>query len=252
MRCVAVDWSGKAARAAEFIWIAEVRDGTLSFLENGRDRAGAIQWLVARATEDPRLVAGLDFAFSFPAWYCAQRGWRSGPEVWAALDDDEVARLLDEPPPFWGRTRRRGPEPALRVTEAGVGARSVFQIGGAGAVGTGSIRGMGHLLTLADAGFAVWPFHGSGPPVALEIYPRLMYPRPVIKSRWRARHELLLDCFAEQPSELLERAAGSEDAFDAAVSALVMARYADALATLAIDPELALEGRVWAPRPGEP
>ena len=35
--------------------------------------------------------------------------------------------------------------------------KSTFQIGGAGAVGTGSLRGMPHLLTLREAGCAVWP-----------------------------------------------------------------------------------------------
>ena len=50
----------------------------------------------------------------------------------------------------------------------------MFQIGGAGAVGTGSIRGMPHLLTLADSGFTIWPFVSGGLPTVVEIYPRAL------------------------------------------------------------------------------
>ena len=257
-RFVAVDWSGKAVGAQETIWIAEVADGRLGLLENGRDRDAVIAWLIARAEDDPQLVVGLDFAFSFPAWYCRERGWRSGSEVWSAIRDDGEALLGAGADPFWGRpgvANRLAPERRWRRTERedAPRAKSVFQIGGSGAVGTGSIRGMGHLLTLAEHGFAVWPFQGAGPPLALEIYPRLLYPRRrVVKSRWSARRALVFECFAGQPADMLERAAGSEDAFDAAVSALIMARHADALAALGPDPAYALEGRVWAPPPGEP
>ena len=48
-----------------------------------------------------------------------------------------------------------------------------------------------------------------------------------------------------------ERAAGSEDAFDAAVSALVMARHRDELSALPPVPpgsRLRLEGAIWTPR----
>lgn len=48
---------------------------------------------------------------------------------------------------------------------------------------------------------------------------------------------------------MLERAAGSEDAFDAAVSTLVMAGAADQLAALSPspDPTTAVEGKIWRP-----
>ena len=76
-----------------------------------------------------------------------------------------------------------------------------------------------------------------------EIYPRALT-GPVTKSRWTERHAYLREHFPDQ--ELLERAAGSEDAFDAAVSALVMARDLTALPVVS-DPELRLEGWAWAP-----
>lgn len=56
----------------------------------------------------------------------------------------------------------------------GIRPKSVFQIGGAGAVGTGSLRGMPILKRLRDAGFAVWPFDAPRWPCVVEIYPRLL------------------------------------------------------------------------------
>jgi hypothetical protein len=49
---------------------------------------------------------------------------------------------------------------------------------------------------------------------------------------------------------MLERAAESEDAFDAAVSALVMAEHQDQIAALTAtdDGGFAIEGKVWTPR----
>jgi hypothetical protein len=136
----------------------------------------------------------------------------------------------------------------------------VFQIGGSGAVGTGSVRGMPQLLALRAAGFAVWPFDSPRlprVPLAIEIYPRAMYGREVVKSRGTDRRRVLRQRFADQPAKLLARAGASEDAFDAAVSALVMSRCEAALRALSFDPEWApegpawaLEGRAWTPPPG--
>ena len=253
VRIVAVDWSGKLHGAAEFIWLADVRDGKLVSLENGRSREQLIDAVTAISGREPHTIVGLDFAFSFPGWWCEQRGWRQVREVWAAMGTDGD-RLLDVcAPPFWGRPDKRNDLPRgrrYRATELAdaPGAKSVFQVGGAGAVGTGSVRGMKHLLTLAERGFDVWPFGPQGWPRAVEIYPRLLT-GPVNKSSWRRRHEFLFDRFPGQPAALLERAAGSEDAFDAAASALVMAEYADQLSRLvpADAPPHAIEGRIWRP-----
>jgi hypothetical protein len=54
-------------------------------------------------------------------------------------------------PPFWGRPGKPNPHSKEQLCwrtdlKDGLGGeKSVFQIGGAGAVGTGSIRGMPHL-----------------------------------------------------------------------------------------------------------
>src|SRR5204863_8258146 len=118
----------------------------------------------------------------------------------------------------------------------------------AGAVGTGSVRGMPHLLTLAEAGFSIWPFDAPGARSVLEIYPRALT-GPVKKGRWRERHALLLRDWPEQDRALLERAAGSEDAFDATVSALVVARHVGQLGVLdqTADTDYLIEGHIWTP-----
>ena len=257
MQTIAIDWSGRARGAAEAIWLARVREGRLVELENGMERGEVIDAAIAAARDEPRTVVGLDFAFAFPAWYAERQGWASGREIWDAMRDGAEALLEACEPPFWGRrgTRAQTIGPALRRTEADAPSRpkSVFQIGGAGAVGTGSLRGMRHLADLADAGFSVWPFDDPRPPMAVEIYPRALT-GPVLKSRHRARREYLARSFPEADAVMRERAAGSEDAFDAAVSALVMARHADELAALAsVDPmsTLRLEGAIWTPRRGD-
>ena len=201
-------------------------------------------------------MIGLDFAFSFPRWWCEQRGWTSGRDVWAAMAAQGEDLLAACQPPFWGRPGRANPHPAEQLyrrtdRDAGSGApKSVFQIGGAGAVGTGSVRGMPHLLTLADAGFSVWPFSFHGWPRVVEIYPRALT-GPVNKSRWVSRHAFLRERFPEQPRDLCERAAGSEDAFDAAASALAMYAARDELRSLSStsDPDYSIEGRIWRPAP---
>jgi hypothetical protein len=255
---VAIDWSGRLSGAREAIWIAQVdASGQLTTLENGRDPAETVDYLIDLAQRAPRPVVGLDFAFGFPAWWSRQRGWCDGRDVWQAMAT-QGAQLLEQcEPPFWGRPgqpRKHLSDEGLRKTDTAIGIgpqpKSVFQIGGAGAVGTGSVRGMAQLHRLAAAGFAVWPFDKDDGtrPVAIELYPRRLT-GSVNKSAWRARHAYLLANHADQPKAMLERAAGSEDAFDAAVSAIVMGRHRDHLVTLPIvdDPTLRLEGQIWTP-----
>jgi hypothetical protein len=254
MRIVAVDWSGKLKRAEEFLWLAEVRDGHLVDLRSGLSRPKLVARLIEMTHEDARMVVGLDFAFSFPRWWCVERGWSTGREVWSGIDAEGEYLLATCEPPLWGRPGKPNPhsqEQLFRRTdlEDGVGgAKSVFQIGGAGAVGTGSIRGMPHLLTLADSGFTVWPFEPGGLPTVVEIYPRALT-GSVNKGRWADRHAFLLDRFPEQPRDLIERAASSEDAFDAAVSALVMGAHVAKLETVPSlsDDVYRIEGKIWRP-----
>ena len=243
MRFAAVDWSGRAVGDHRHIWTAVVDEGRLA-LDGGRDRRQVGDRLVELALADPGLVVGLDFGFSLPLWFLSARGLQSGLEVPSELAE---SWLRDCPPPFWGRRgRRRGPEPQFRLTElAARAAKSVFQLAGAGSVGTGSLRGFPLLRRLRAEGFALWPFDRPRLPLALEIFPRLLT-GPVRKSRLEERRSYLRD------RAWPEAAAVSEDAFDAAVSALRMHAFADLLLELPAerDPVYRREGRIWSPPPG--
>jgi hypothetical protein len=209
MQIIAVDWSGRAKGPAESLWRAEVRHGRLTELRNGLDRGELIAKLLELGEAEPRMVIGLDFAFSFPAWWCEEKGWSSGEDVWATMGHEGEDLLEGCEDPFWGRPGKRNPHPKARL---------------------------------------YWPF-SEGWPRVVEIYPRALT-GPVNKGRWSARHDYLLEHFSEQPRDLLERAAGSEDAFDAAASALVMSEHEAELRALGppADPADRVEGKIWRPR----
>lgn len=256
LRTIAVDWSGAATGAARKIWLAEARAGQLLRLEDGRTREQLAAHLVALAAEDSRLAIGLDFAFSLPAWFLAAHGLADAPALWDLVAREGERWLAECAPPFWGRPGRRRPAlPAdFRETDravpaiGGVRPKSVFQVGGAGAVGTGSLRGMPVLRTLRAAGFRIWPFDPPEPPFVVEIYPRLLT-GPVVKGRAEAR-AAALEARVGQLNEAQRAAAtASEDAFDAALAALGMAAAVPALAALPFppDPLARLEGAIWVP-----
>lgn len=253
---VAVDWSG-ARDPRRAIWLAEVVEGRLRRLEGGRGRGEVVEHLVERAARDPHLVVGLDFAFSFPDWFLREHGVESGRGAWdlaARRGEDWLATC---PPPFWGRPGRGRPDVdgLLRRTELEAGRvpgarpKSVFQIGGAGAVGTASLRGMPYLTTLAGAGFSIWPFDPPAWPLVVEIYPRLLLGK-VRKSDPGERTEYLERSWPGLEEDLAARAAGSEHALDAAVSARVMARHLDPRSLpRTTDPVVGREGWIWWPTP---
>jgi hypothetical protein len=235
MRAIAVDWSGATHTARSHIWLAEaVHPGELTRLQAGRNRDELATHLLSQATEG--LVVGLDFAFSFPAWFLDHLGLASAPELWAHVTCHGETWLAACEPPFWGRP-------------GGIMPKSIFQVGGAGAVGTGSIRGMPLLHRLHAAGATIWPFDTHRSPTVVEIYPRLMT-GPVRKSEATARRELLARRYPNLAPEHRQLASDSEDAFDAAVSALVMIDHSSDLAALPpqTDSIAALEGRIWHPR----
>jgi len=246
---MAIDWSGALTGAERRIWSAELCDGAaLPRLTSGHHRAALTTYLLATLEAQPMTVVGLDFAFSFPSWYLDELGVGSAPELWTYVADHGEGWLNDCAPPFWGRPgkpRPQGVEPFRRTERAlrrkGWAPKSIFQVGGAGSVGTGSIRGMPLLHALRQHGAHVWPFDPPGWPLVLEIYPRMLTGR-VTKSSAEARQAYLQ---ARYPG--LECA--TEDAFDAAVSALKMSDAAEELAALPEerDPELSREGRIWYP-----
>jgi hypothetical protein len=252
-RLIAIDWSGAKKGAARSIWLAEARDGRLVRLESGRTREQVGELLLGEAERDPELVVGLDFAFSLPSWFLRARGIADAPALWELMARACEDWIRDPPSPFW-RVQRRAPEGApkewqWRRTEleaervAGIRAKSVFQLVGAGHVGTGSLRGMPLLRRLREHGFRIWPFDEPAFPLAVEIYPRLLT-GAVVKTDAAARVAYLERHPELEPGFRL-LAAADENAFDAAVSALAMAAWPGDWASLPRDPEYALEGAIW-------
>jgi hypothetical protein len=108
--------------------------------------------------------------------------------------------------------------------------KSVFQIGGAGAVGTGTLRGIPFLPALRAAGWSIWPYDDPADHVAAEIWTRLLT-GPVAKSSADGRRDWLR-ANASLRGRLLRAAGDSEDAFDAAACAIVLSRCDDLDSTL--------------------
>jgi len=259
LRVIAIDWSGALSGARKHIWLAEVHDGQLLRLESGRTREQVVQHLLDEAKRDREMIVGLDFAFSFPDWFLRQRSTETARELWSLIEREGESWLATCADPFWGRPGRKRPDPAVLPEEfrrtdreaPAIGSsrpKSVFQIGGAGAVGTGSIRGMPFLGMLSDADFSIWPFDPVRLPAVVEIYPRLLTGE-VVKSRPEARDVYLRGNYPGLSHAAKVEAASSEDAFDAAVSALVMWEHREELLDLkqAADQTVLREGWIWAP-----
>ncbi len=154
--------------------------------------------------------------------------------------------------------RRGDAERAAKVL--GITPKSPFQIGGAGSVGTGSLRAMPHLLRLREAGFKVWPFESAAlggvepRPLLVEIYTRLLT-GAVAKSNAAARKAYLAakrtsdTAYADLPRAVIAKAEMSEDGFDALVCAVEMARDRDEFGglTKTEKAKLRLEGITWRP-----
>ena len=260
-RVLAVDWSGamEVREQKKGIWVAEVQGAQLLHLESGRDRAEVVELLLREQERDPNFVVGFDFSFSLPAWFLAERGLASPEALWALADEQGAGWLASCEWPFWGKPGQGRPNlpKHFRQTEtevhrtSGFLPKSTFQIAGAGTAGAGSIRGMPALARLRAAGFAVWPFDAPAlpeRPLVVEIYPRLLTGR-VTKSSFAQRRAYLEERYPGLERRAVELAASSDDAFDAAVSALVMDAAGSAFDRLepAADGEVALEGAIWEP-----
>lgn len=257
-RVLAIDWSGAKAGAQRKIWLCEVVAGEVRRLENGRTREEIVEHLIAEAGRDPQLAVGLDFAFSFPAGFLRKRAHRRVETVWeeaAALGERWLAHCPS--PPFWGKPGKKKPalgDALFRATDLAVARQtghrplSVFQIGGAGTVGVGSIRGMPLLARLRGAGFSIWPFDAARPPLVVEIWPRV-FVGDVRKSRRDERRRFLEERCPGIPKSARADAVASDDAFDALVAGLAMDRHRDELARLerAAGGQARLEGAIWRP-----
>jgi len=217
-RAIAVDWSGARAGERRVIWLAEAVEGLLVRIECGRSREEVVAHLLEEAARDPDLVVGLDFAFSLPEWFLRASGVDEVAGAWELVAREGETWLADPTPPFW--RIRKATSNGFRRTELECGGRpkSVFQLVGAGQVGTGSLRGMPFLPKLRER-FAIWPFDEPRLPLLVEIYPSLYSGE---RDGYRNEH-----------------------ARDAAASALALSRWAGDWRRLPRDPEYALEGRIW-------
>ena len=290
-RVVGVDWSGdQGPGQRRKIWAGVWTASTGKvLLESGRTRVELMEWLVELARETPRMVVGFDFTFSYPAWFLRELGIASAPEFWQLVAEGQGERWLHkdcEDLRFWGRvgSQRHGKKPPefsgehahrmLRMAEtvlkvraemtdplqiariAGIAPKSVFQIGGAGAVGTASLRGMAGLLRLREAGFRIWPYDAPSvkKPLVVEIYTRLMTgavtkSSEVARTAYLAKKRRESGLYAGLSRAVMAKARGSEDAFDALVTALVMVEHRAEFAALrkTEDEVFRMEGQTWVP-----
>ncbi len=280
---IGIDWSGRVDLPGQRRHIvAAVWQAGKVRVESGRTREEVTDWLIAQAAQNPALVVGFDFCFSFPAWFLQEVGAKSAPEFWHIVSEhgEQWLSRESEDRRFWGKPHKRPAEFSgeqlhrmLRATDIdckiiahipdeeralrvkGITPKSVFQIGGSGSVGTASLRGMRTLQRLHEAGFLVWPFDPPQPgrPMAVEMYSRLNT-GPVHKSNPAARVAYLQRKRTEDPAyaalgrTALAKAKAGEDAFDALVSCMVMAEHRDQFYRLPQprDPNYKLEGWTWA------
>ena len=251
---VVVDWSA-AARAPrrpkpDAIFAAVARDGVVGEAEYLGHRIAAEAWLcdllAAERAAGRRVLAGFDFPFGYPRGFAAALTGRPDP---FALWDWLAERIIDEPRrnnrfevagainarfpgvgPFWGNgslrdvpdlprkglVRTPNPFPERRaIEERHKGAFTLWQLSGAGAVGSQTLMGLPVLSRLRRRfapDLAVWPFERPEAGIVLaEVWPSLLAPAVAAELAARggikdARQvELLARALAALPPEALAR-----------------------------------------------
>jgi hypothetical protein len=165
----------------------------------------------SEAAAGRRVLAGFDFAFGYPIGFAARVTGSPDPRsLWAWLahhvtdtDGNATNRLHvgaqinvlfhPQPGPFWGRPKAQdiaglpctrdvdyaaiGLSDRRQVEHVLRGAKSVFQLMGAGSVGSQALTGLPMIHRLAQRhGAAVWPFDPvqDASLVLAEVYPSLL------------------------------------------------------------------------------
>jgi molybdopterin molybdotransferase len=212
-----VDWSGGNDRGPtpkkDAIWICVARGGIADEPVYMRNRQVAEDWILAfLKTEQAagrRVLAGFDFAFGYPTGFGRSLTGSDDPfAVWQWITDriedspsannrfdlaGQINARFDGVGPFWGNGLKRDiahlPRKGLarrdhnmpekrRAEQAAKGAFTVWQLSGAGAVGSQVLMGLPMLTRLRKAilpDVAVWPFERLDKPVAfVEIWPSLI------------------------------------------------------------------------------
>jgi hypothetical protein len=109
----AIDWSGRKSNSKEYIWRARSsKPDCLEELVNGFDRDATANFLIAICKENPQTVVGLDFAFSFPAWFHRKKRLRSAHSLWrmAAREAEKLGERM--PVAVLGTPRQKKTESA--------------------------------------------------------------------------------------------------------------------------------------------
>jgi molybdopterin molybdotransferase len=215
---IVVDWSGGNDRGptprADAIWACVARDGVADAPVYLRNRQVAEAWIadtlqIERAA-GRRVMVGFDFPFGYPRGFARAVAGTDDPlAFWDWLAD----RIEDAPKannrfdvagainlalggngPFWGNGLKREID-GLPRTKAGYenpfaqrrqaeerakGAFSVWQLSGAGSVGSQALMGLPVLARLRQrfgGDLAVWPFQPQDAGIALvEVWPSLIAP----------------------------------------------------------------------------
>jgi len=162
-------------------------------------RSEIVHWLIGRAKNGVRFIAGIDHGFSFPASYFKRYGLKTWPQFledfaryWPTDHDNVYVDFVRD----GMLASRGGPPPDARVGQTSEfrlcerwtsSAKSVFQLDGQGTVGKSTHAGIPWLKRIREtAGDDVhfWPFDGWQPPedksVIAEVYPSIFrnrYPK---------------------------------------------------------------------------
>lgn len=213
---ITVDWSGGNQKSvkpcADAIWVSVHRDGRQDPPVYFRNRQLVESWLILVLTEERtagrRVFVGFDFAFGYPDGFAhAVTGDPDPLALWQWYDEHiidtpttnnrfDIAGTLnarfDGIGPFWGNglkrdvadLPRKGNDrtctayPERRAVEhKATGAFSVWQMSGAGAVGSQVMMGLPVLHRLRQHfkdQVAVWPFEAIDAPIVfVEVWPSL-------------------------------------------------------------------------------
>lgn len=213
---VTIDWSGGNARSAkpsaDAIWVSVIRDDVQEDPQYFPSRQAFEPWIIdlieGELIATRRMMLAFDFAFGYPT-NAAQRitGSPDPLDFWDWLDE----RIIDDQKennrfdvagainakfegigPYWGNGLQRdipqlprkglarehhGFEEKRVVEQRAKGAFSVWQLSGAGAVGSQVLMGLPVLSRLRkrfSGKVAVWPFEPLDTPITLvEIWPSL-------------------------------------------------------------------------------
>ncbi len=210
-----VDWSGGNDRGPtpkkDAIWVCAARDGVADAPVYLRNRQVAESWintfLLDEQAAGRRVLAGFDFSFGYPKgfgqaltgtddpfaiWDWFENRVKDSPDANNRFDlAGEINAIFPGIGPFWGNAMKRdipdlprkgldradhGMTERRAVEQVAKGAFPVWQLSGAGAVGSQVIMGLPLLARLRRKhNVSVWPFEPLTAKVALvEIWPSLI------------------------------------------------------------------------------